>query len=516
MGLDEVTVGETFYVEFWATDSGESDPGILGAYVDLHYPGCLSVADEPSCSSLFNTLCDGTATGFVVDELGGSQFDAGGIGADLQWAKIGMVPFTAGLECEQVVITLQPAESESSAFNRGVVPTTDIGYESCDFQVVAQGCVDDEDCNDRQFCTGDETCLDFECQPGTPRVCDDGVACTDDSCDPTAEDGAGGCINFPNHLNCAIGGFCNGTETCDTELGCLSGTPPCDDIDDCCGATLSCDGPCEESDFQYRCVIVSAESTVDRSPDLPAGLDQVAVDDTFYVEFWATDSGDTNTGLTSAYADLQYPGTCVSVSEELFSCSSLFNLFCSSGTDEDGVVDELGGNQLASGVGAPGEGAAEGVTEWARIGSVAFTAASASECEQPVIFNLALAEIESAAFNRGFVDTADIDYGSCQLVIAPESCAGVTCDPEESCVDGVCVPQEPEGDPVAGEAYYTANNCAACHGADATEPPSLIGADATTILDKLSGVVSHVGGTFEGVSRQDALDLEAYFASLGS
>ncbi len=60
-----------------------------------------------------------------------------------------------------------------------------------------------------------------------------------------------------------------------------------------------------------------------------------------------------------------------------------------------------------------------------------------------------------------------------------------------------------------------ANNCAACHGDDAMGPPSLIGADATTIFDKLSGNVSHVGGTVEGVTEQDALDLEAWFASIG-
>lgn len=100
------------------------------------------------------------------------------------------------------------------------------------------------------------------------------------------------------------------------------------------------------------------------------------------------------------------------------------------------------------------------------------------------------------------------------LCVADDPCHGVTCDPGESCVDGVCVPQEPTGDPVAGEAYYTANNYAACHGADTTGPPSLIGVEADRILEKLDGSISHVGGTVDGVTEQDAADLAAGLATL--
>jgi hypothetical protein len=42
----------------------------------------------------------------------------------------------------------------------------------------------DGDCDDGDACNGTETCLAGVCQPGTPLVCDDGNACTDDTCDP--------------------------------------------------------------------------------------------------------------------------------------------------------------------------------------------------------------------------------------------------------------------------------------------------------------------------------------------
>ncbi|OWY63863.1 hypothetical protein B7486_50555, partial [cyanobacterium TDX16] len=45
-------------------------------------------------------------------------------------------------------------------------------------------CVVDGDCDDGDACNGAETCVAGTCQPGTPLVCDDGNACTDDTCDP--------------------------------------------------------------------------------------------------------------------------------------------------------------------------------------------------------------------------------------------------------------------------------------------------------------------------------------------
>ena len=64
---------------------------------------------------------------------------------------------------------------------------------------------------------------------------------------------------------------------------------------------------------------------------------------------------------------------------------------------------------------------------------------------------------------------------------------------------------------MAGQAIFDADGCANCHGADGSSPQSLIGTDNTTICDKLSGNVDHVGGTRD-VTGQDAADLEAWLA----
>ncbi|HUU83801.1 MAG TPA: S8 family serine peptidase [Phycisphaerae bacterium] len=92
-------------------------------------------------------------------------------------------------------------------------------------------------CDDGAFCNGAETCnVTLGCQAGTPVDCDDGVACTDDSCN----EGTDSCDNIAADANCDDGLFCNGEETCHATLGCQAGTDPCDgqpcnEDDDTCG-----------------------------------------------------------------------------------------------------------------------------------------------------------------------------------------------------------------------------------------------------------------------------------------
>jgi hypothetical protein len=79
-------------------------------------------------------------------------------------------------------------------------------------------------CDNGQNCDGVETCDPLAgCQPGTPVNCDDGIACTSDSCN----EGAGGCDNVPNDAFCDNGIFCDGAETCSVAGGCEQGSAPC-------------------------------------------------------------------------------------------------------------------------------------------------------------------------------------------------------------------------------------------------------------------------------------------------
>jgi hypothetical protein len=94
----------------------------------------------------------------------------------------------------------------------------------------------DANCDNGLFCDGDETCDPvLDCQPGTAPDCDDGVGCTDDSCD----EGTDSCDNVANDANCDNGLFCDGAETCDPVLDCQPGSDPCpgqscDEVGDQC------------------------------------------------------------------------------------------------------------------------------------------------------------------------------------------------------------------------------------------------------------------------------------------
>jgi hypothetical protein len=94
-------------------------------------------------------------------------------------------------------------------------------------------CLVDADCDNGLFCDGAETCVAGTCQPGTPVDCNDGVGCTDDSCNEATDS----CDNVANDANCDNGQFCDGSETCDAINDCQAGTPVSDGVgctDDSC------------------------------------------------------------------------------------------------------------------------------------------------------------------------------------------------------------------------------------------------------------------------------------------
>ncbi len=117
----------------------------------------------------------------------------------------------------------------------GVACTTD----TCD--LTTGRCVyvnDDAACDDGLFCNGTQACAPFRgCILASVPRCDDGIPCTIDQCDEAAD----ACESLPEDRLCGDGTFCNGAERCDVGAGgCASGAAPdCDDADAC--TTDRCD-----------------------------------------------------------------------------------------------------------------------------------------------------------------------------------------------------------------------------------------------------------------------------------
>ncbi len=110
-------------------------------------------------------------------------------------------------------------------------------------------CLGDGDCDDGVFCNGAETCQGGVCQAGTPPTTDDGVGCTDDSCDE-ANDVV---VNAANNANCVFcdSEICHPTNDCQVSfgVGCV-GVPiepcvarlACIEAEDRCEEVLELDG----------------------------------------------------------------------------------------------------------------------------------------------------------------------------------------------------------------------------------------------------------------------------------
>jgi hypothetical protein len=85
------------------------------------------------------------------------------------------------------------------------------------------GCSSSAECSDGDVCNGVERCVDRECKAGEAPSCDDGLACTHDSCAAGA-----GCVNEPSD------DACEGDQVCLLGEGCTTATP-CASNDDCAG-----------------------------------------------------------------------------------------------------------------------------------------------------------------------------------------------------------------------------------------------------------------------------------------
>ena len=168
------------------------------------------------------------------------------------------------------------------------------GADPCPGQSCDEGgdacvdCLGDGDCDDGAFCNGVETCVAGSCVAGTPIDCDDGVGCTDDSCN----EGTDSCDNIANDANCDNGRFCDGVETCDALFDCQAGTPvDCDDgvgcTDDACNeGNDSCDHIPNDAHCDNGLFCDGVE-TCDVNADCLAGLGSPCGAGT-----WCSESGD--------------------------------------------------------------------------------------------------------------------------------------------------------------------------------------------------------------------------------
>ncbi len=100
--------------------------------------------------------------------------------------------------------------------------------DSCDS---AKGCVtlvNAATCTDGDACTVADSCKSSACAPGTAVVCEDGNPCTDDSCTKTT-----GCLGLPNIATCTDGDACTTGDLCKNGTCGAGVAVACDDANPC-------------------------------------------------------------------------------------------------------------------------------------------------------------------------------------------------------------------------------------------------------------------------------------------
>ncbi|HUU85596.1 MAG TPA: S8 family serine peptidase, partial [Phycisphaerae bacterium] len=337
------------------------------------------------------------------------------------------------------------------------------GSETCDAQLDCQagtavdcndgvGCTDDSCnegadscdnipnsslCDNGLYCDGDETCdALLDCQAGTTVDCNDGVGCTDDSCN----EGTDSCDNVPNNGLCDNGLYCDGAETCNSVSDCQPGTAvDCNDgvgcTDDSCNEGAdSCDnlpnnGLCDNG------LYCDGAETCDALLDCQAGT-TVDCDD----EVGCTDDS-CNEGADSC-DNLPNNGLCDNglYCDGVETCDALLD--CQTGTDpcpgqlcresDDTCVDCLGDGDCDDGLYCNGAETCD-TSGLCQSGSDPCPGQLCRESDDTCVDCLGDGDCTDALFCNG-VETCDLPSGTCQPGSDP--CAGLICDEEEDrCVD---------------------------------------------------------------------------------
>ena len=205
---------------------------------------CTDDACDPKagCSAVANTvLCDdGNActTGDVcaATKCAGADKkvcdDGNPCTADACDPKVGCTATPTGAPCDDDDACTEKDVCKDGKCQSGAAKVCDdknpCTNDGCD---EVKGCVavnNSASCDDANLCFDKDVCVDGVCKLGPKATCDDGKACTDDTCDP-----AKGCAHKPNDANkCDDGNGCTALDACKAGV-CAGIGIPCDDKNPC-------------------------------------------------------------------------------------------------------------------------------------------------------------------------------------------------------------------------------------------------------------------------------------------
>ncbi len=231
---DGLTANVTYYYVVTTVNDGEEESVYSNEASATPYgipdpPQNVSASAGSSSVTLYwNSSNDNRVSGYGIyrSTVSGGPYQQRGSTQDNNYTDTNVV---SGTTYYYVVVCIYDGQEESDY--------------SLEVSATPGGCTSAAQCDDGLYCNGAEDCIGGACVAGTTINCNDGIDCTDDSCNEATDS----CDNIPEDTECDNQQYCDGAETCDPAVGCVAGTPvDCDDgvdctTDTCNEATDSCD-----------------------------------------------------------------------------------------------------------------------------------------------------------------------------------------------------------------------------------------------------------------------------------
>ena len=237
--------------------------GLFGTAAGTRFTAPLDMAER------YDLTTGSTANGTSSEGVDATQAAAGGSGAKSATAGVAdvnighlvaLTPMAISSDSEYRLVsatgvysadgTISPSQSWAAAiatFKHPACPCSDpCMLLNCDD---GDACTDDScgpdtgcvhvantaSCNDGNACTTGDACSDGLCVGGGALNCNDNNPCTDDSCSPTA-----GCAHANNTVACDDGNACTQADTCQSGV-CLGSNPVVCSASDACHDAGTCD-----------------------------------------------------------------------------------------------------------------------------------------------------------------------------------------------------------------------------------------------------------------------------------
>ena len=405
-GISSIRAGKTVYAEIWIKDIEDTDPAIIGGYLNMLYDNAALTVGEVTYGTVFSTLTSNpdVSTAGLIDLIGGGAAQGVLDKGDDEWVRLATVSFDADAEGLTTVSLAAPNDYRDNITRVGGVILTNeqIDFGSAELEIIA-ACPMDID-GDGYIGMSDYGLLSnaWRSSPGK------------DNWNPACDIDGDGYVGMSDYAFLS-NNWRKYTDDPSLVYPTASASPAAAVSSEIIVDPYNLTAYSDNAIADVRLTAVSTKTASDVADEVPASLTQVAPGDSFFVEIWVRNfngyDGSNLCGLFGGYLNMSYPSDSLAVGDVTY--SSIFPQF--NGLQDvsvPGIIDLIGG-ATAMGVKDKGD------DEWVRLATVEFTASATGDV---LIESLPPTDshdnLTLASTTGRLLKNDEIDFGSLNLTIA--------------------------------------------------------------------------------------------------